>query len=141
MARLARVIVMRRWRRLGIYVLGWVLALVLLAVLEAVVPEADAAPLPDFGQTVLAVAGYPPSGAIAAAVAALVILSPDLNPAWHRFGWGGCRLGLVNRSEHRGQTQGANLDHSVSPPPPLGGVAPRALRPPRSTRPGQRAFH
>ncbi len=77
----------RRWRRLGIYTLGYFLTAVLATAAANLVTADQPMALPDFGIDPEVAIGWPPSSAVATAVAAVVLLTPDLNRAWRNFGW------------------------------------------------------
>ena len=80
-------LVTRRWRRWGLYTLGYVLTTVLVLWASAAVVPDEAQQLPDFGLDDAVAVGWPPSNAVGTAVTAVVLLSPHLNRAWRRFGW------------------------------------------------------
>jgi len=79
---------MRRWRQLGIYLLGLATTSLLLRLGERLVSPDSAAQLPDFGLALQATTQWPPSGAVATVVTGVVLLSPHLSRPWRRFGWG-----------------------------------------------------
>ncbi len=78
----------RRFRRWGIYTLGWLLTTALVMASERLVDGKDVPQLPDSGLSTEQYGAWPPSQAVATAVTALVLLSPHLPLAWRRFGWG-----------------------------------------------------
>jgi undecaprenyl-diphosphatase len=79
-------LVRRRWRRWGIYTLGWIVttALVRLADRWLNLPVATD---PEALQRDEGLAAWPPSESVGTAVCALVLLSPHLGRPWRRFGW------------------------------------------------------
>jgi uncharacterized protein (TIRG00374 family) len=79
--------VARRWRRLGIYLLGYVLTAILATVASSLVTPDRPQELPDFGIDPEVVIGWPPSSAVATSVTALVLLTPIINRPWRIFGW------------------------------------------------------
>jgi uncharacterized membrane protein YbhN (UPF0104 family)/tRNA A-37 threonylcarbamoyl transferase component Bud32 len=79
--------VARRWRRLGIYTLGYVLTAILVTVASSLVTPERLEELPDFGIDPDVVVGWPPSSAVATSVTAVVLLTPHINRAWRSFGW------------------------------------------------------
>jgi uncharacterized membrane protein YbhN (UPF0104 family)/tRNA A-37 threonylcarbamoyl transferase component Bud32 len=83
----AVLLVARRWRRLGIYTLGYVLTAILVTVASSLVTPERLEELPDFGIDPDVVVGWPPSSAVATSVTAVVLLTPHINRAWRSFGW------------------------------------------------------
>jgi uncharacterized protein (TIRG00374 family) len=79
--------VLRSWRQLGVYLLGWSSTVALVTASERLVPSEDLAELPDFGLGSAGYASWPPSQAVGASVTALVLLTPVLSRPWRRFGW------------------------------------------------------
>ncbi len=80
-------LVTRRFRRWGIYTLGWVLTSVLVTLAERLVPGDDVPQLPAVGLSTEQYESWPPSQSVATGVTAVILLSPHLSPAWRRFGW------------------------------------------------------
>lgn len=80
-------LVMRRWRRWGLYTLGWLVTTVLVTLAQSLIPDEDLPPLPDFGLGSEEYASWPPSQSVATAVTAVLLLSPYLRRSWRRFGW------------------------------------------------------
>lgn len=79
--------VLRSWRQLGIYLLGWMTTVGLVVASARLVPSEDVAALPDFGLTSSGYASWPPAQAVGTAVTALVLLTPRISRQWRSFGW------------------------------------------------------
>ena len=80
-------LVTRRFRRWGIYTLGWILTSILVTLAARLVPGEDAPQLPDVGLSAEQYGSWPPSQSVATAVTALILLSPYLSRPWRQFGW------------------------------------------------------
>jgi undecaprenyl-diphosphatase len=77
----------RQWRNWAIFTGGYVLAFVLAQAASWATQPNDPLPLPDLGLAQHTGTGWPPSSSVATATAALIMLSPNLNRSWRRFGW------------------------------------------------------
>ncbi len=80
-------LVTRRFRRWGIYTLGWILTTLLVTLAQQLVPGEDAPRLPDVGLSTEQYASWPPSQSVATGVTAVILLSPHLSRPWRQFGW------------------------------------------------------
>ena len=77
----------RRWRRWGVYTLGWVLTSLIVSVTSRLVTSDQVLPPAEAVEDLTRAGGWPPSSSVATAVTALILLSPHMNRAWRRFGW------------------------------------------------------
>lgn len=79
-------LVLRRWRLLGLVVLAHVLSAVITSVLIDALITPSGLPLPDAGLGAGANSAWPAAPAVATTLAMLIVLSTGLNRAWRRFG-------------------------------------------------------
>lgn len=79
--------VTRRRRTLGIGALAIVLGAGTLVLLEWLLPTRTAPPDPDVEDAPLLPEGWPPSPALSAFAAALVVVGPEISHRWRRAGW------------------------------------------------------